>query len=79
MFLPILERSNPHDYIIISGLSIMCSIASVIFALKHRRVNYLIYSSQLEMYEGRELVFDKGEDYSEVVRLVAQEGCLGGN
>ena len=38
-----LSRSSPDDYIVMSGLAMMNSIATTIFALKHRRLNLLLF------------------------------------
>ena len=37
-------KSGEEDFILISSLAIICSLASVIQAAKFRRVNYLLYS-----------------------------------
>lgn len=38
-----LEYSQPTDYIVMTGLPIQNIIAASIFALKHKRLNLLIY------------------------------------
>ena len=40
-----LRESDHSDYILISGLTIMSSIACSMFALKHKRLNLLLHSS----------------------------------
>lgn len=43
VFKPFIDASLPHDYLLTSGLSVMCSVASAMFAAKHKRLNLLIY------------------------------------
>lgn len=38
-----LKDSQPDDYILITSLTTLCSVASAVFALKHGRLNFLIY------------------------------------
>jgi len=38
-----LEHSKEEDYLLLSGLSMMNLIAGVVFALKHRRLNLLLF------------------------------------
>lgn len=38
-----LEESNPNDLILPSSLTVLSAIASAVFALKHGRLNLLIY------------------------------------
>lgn len=38
-----LSRSSPADYIVLSGLTTMCSIACAMFAYRHGILNLLIY------------------------------------
>ena len=42
-FEPFIQTSKEHDYLLLSGLSVMCSVASAMFADKHGRLNLLIY------------------------------------
>ena len=42
-FAEVLAESGPEDYILLTGLTTMNSIASAIFAYKHGRVNYLLF------------------------------------
>lgn len=42
-FEPFIGESQPTDYLLLSGLSVMCSVASAMFAAKHQRLNLLIY------------------------------------
>lgn len=43
IFYEYLKNSNSEDYILITGMNIMCSIASAMFATMHSRLNLLIY------------------------------------
>lgn len=54
-FESILKHSNPEDYILICGLSIMNAVASAIFARKHGRLNLLLFKQG--NYVERNLVF----------------------
>ena len=38
-----INRSSPHDYILLSSLSIMCSLACSMFTLRHGKLNILIF------------------------------------
>lgn len=42
-FAEVLAESDAEDYILLTGLTTMNSIASAIFAYKHGRVNYLLF------------------------------------
>jgi len=42
-FIDAMKNSGPDDYILITGLSVMSSIACAIFARKHGRVNLLLF------------------------------------
>jgi hypothetical protein len=57
-FLPAMADSKEDDYIVISGLSVMCSIACVIFALKHRRLNLLLFDAAGDKYVKRTVLLD---------------------
>ena len=60
IFKPFVKASKPQDYLLMSGLGIMQSIASSMFAVKHKQLNLLIYKptkgSQGTYFE-RTLVF----------------------
>ena len=63
-FLPILkEQSRREDFLVISGLSVMCSIACSIFAGLHNRLNLLLYDAPSDRYILRAVVF--GEEKEE--------------
>lgn len=42
-FYPLLKDSDKNDYILLTGLSVMNSIACAIFSSIHKRVNLLLY------------------------------------
>lgn len=44
-FMPKLSNSNKEDYILITGLTVMSSMACAIFAMLHKRLNLLLYKS----------------------------------
>ena len=55
------KSSQPQDYILISGLTIMTSIACAMFAKKHGRINLLLYNSgpnKVEHYVKRTIVLE---------------------
>jgi hypothetical protein len=66
MFEPVLEESEPDDFIVISGLSVMCSLACAIFAMKHSRLNLLLFDAATEKYVKRTVMFDQGDKESEI-------------
>ena len=53
---PILDKSAPEDYILITSLTSVCSVACSIFARKHGRLNLLMYKGN--KYIVRTIVFD---------------------
>lgn len=75
-FSPVLEESGPEDFIIISGLSVMCSIACSLFVLKHRRLNLLLFDAATEKYVKRTVIFDQGEKESEIVGPNSTSGYM---
>ena len=42
-FVEAMKDSSPEDYLVITGLSIMSSVASACLAYKHGRINFLIF------------------------------------
>lgn len=48
-----LKNSSSNDYILISGMAIMSSIACAIFAIKHNRLNLLLWKSDKKEYAER--------------------------
>jgi hypothetical protein len=57
MFAPIINASESHDYILITGLTVMTCIATGMFAYKHGRLNLLIHRAN-HTYAERRMVFD---------------------
>jgi hypothetical protein len=55
-FIHILRLSDPSDFILISGMAIMSSIACSIFATIHHRLNLLLWKSETKTYEERIIV-----------------------
>ena len=55
-FEDVLSESSPEDYIILTGLTVMSSIATAIFAHKHSRLNLLIFRPNTHTYAERRLV-----------------------
>jgi len=55
----ILKDSSPEDYILITGLSLMSSVASAIMARKHGRVNWLQFHAQTKDYKSRTIIIDE--------------------
>ena len=62
-FVTILENSSPEDYILITGLSVMSSVACAIFSRLHGRLNLLLYKTTRGEKEGyyveRTIVIDE--------------------
>ena len=44
-FIDAMSESGPEDYILITGLSVMSSIACAIFSRKHGQVNLLLFKA----------------------------------
>jgi hypothetical protein len=55
-FSEIMKSSKPDDYLLLSGLAIMNSVASAIFAHKHKRLNLLLWNSQKKEYIERVII-----------------------
>jgi len=66
-FLPRMVDSEPEDHIVITGLSVMCSMACVIFALKHRRLNLLLFDAATDKYVKRTVMLDSIEQVEKVL------------
>lgn len=45
-FKPFIDRSQPEDYILLTGLTVMNVIACSMFSAKHGRLNLLIFKDQ---------------------------------
>ena len=52
-----LKVSDSNDYILITGLSVINSIACTIFGLLHNRLNLLIHDNKNNTYQERKLDF----------------------
>lgn len=50
-FYPILKDSHKEDYILITGLTIMNLVAAFIFAMKHKRLNLLLFRTYKDKKE----------------------------
>jgi len=83
-----LKYSQPEDYLLLTGLSVMQSIACTIFGIMHKRLNLLIYRNQGKTgaYIAKSIYFDSFMDNPEYERLtkeveeeVEEEGGKGGN
>ena len=55
--LEMLAGSTVDDYIVLTGLPAFISIISAIFAVKHKRLNLLIFNKE-EEYEVRRIVME---------------------
>lgn len=62
IFFGYVEASSPDDYILITSLTVMVAIFSAMFAIKHKRLNFLIYKPDKHDYEVRRLSFDRGDE-----------------
>ena len=49
-----MKDSQENDYIVLTGLASMCSVATAIFAFKHGRINLLLYKNN--RYIERQLI-----------------------
>ena len=72
-FVEALEGSQADDYLLPTGLSTMNLIAAVIFALKHQRLNLLLFKDG--GYIERSLVFDDVVDYESLENALQFEGA----
>ena len=50
-----LRQSRANDYILLTGLTVMACIACSIFALRHKRLNLLIYRPDTNTYVERRM------------------------
>ena len=58
MFKEVLRDSNSDDYILLTGLTVMSVIATAVFALKHQRLNLLIFRPDNHSYVERRMVLE---------------------
>jgi hypothetical protein len=56
-----LKYSEKTDYILLTGLTVMNTVASVVFSLKHHRLNLLLYDLERNRYVAKTLVFEELE------------------
>lgn len=61
LFMPQIEQSSKEDLIVITGLSVMNALACSLFAMKHKRLNLLLYDASGDKYVKRTLVFEDKE------------------
>lgn len=52
--------SSPDDYILLTSLTTLCSVAAALFAAKHGRVNFLIFRD--DTYVERKIIIDGGSN-----------------
>lgn len=72
LFKPIIEVSEPHDYILVSGLSVATSIACSMFAVTHSgRLNLLLFDSKDFVYRERRL--DLSDLFNSDIKELLQE------
>lgn len=57
----VLAYSNPEDYILLNGLTVMACIACSIFAVKHNRLNLLLFRPADNSYVERSISFDPSD------------------
>ena len=50
-----LKTSKANDYILLTGLTVMACIACAIFALRHKKLNLLIFKPQNHTYVERRM------------------------
>lgn len=55
-FVDVMEGSQPHDYILVTSMNVLNSIAAAVFARKHGKLNMLLFKNG--RYEPRELDID---------------------
>ena len=72
LFAPQLQKSSPDDYLLITGLSVMCSIACSLFVLKHRRLNLLLFDAASEKYVKRTVVLDDIMNLEQVEQEISE-------
>lgn len=51
LFLPVMSQAGPDDMIVLSGLTVMCSVATGIYAAKYGYVTFLLWDGQKQRYE----------------------------
>jgi len=72
LFQPIIEVSEPQDYILVSGLSVATSIACSMFAITHNgKLNLLLFDSKSFCYRERRL--DLSDLFQEKVQDILRD------
>jgi hypothetical protein len=63
LFTEVLKHSNPDDYILITGMTVMSCIACAIFVAKHGRLNLLLFRADPgnHHYIERTVIFEDEE------------------
>ena len=70
---PHIADSSPDDYILLTSLTSLCSVACAMFAAKHGRLNLLIFKG--DGYISRSIYFNKeGKNGPRIGRLFARSG-----
>jgi len=46
IFKPFLDASSPEDYLLLTGMTIMCAVACSMFASRHGKINLLLYKER---------------------------------
>ena len=64
LFQPYIDSSQPEDYILVTSLTVMVSVACAMFSAKHGRINLLLYKPHDKRYVARTIVM-KGEQNNE--------------
>jgi len=75
-FEPFIKASKTFDYLLLSGMTVMCSVACAMFAHKHGRINLLIHKPNPRnsgSYQERVIVM--GGEYNEK----REDNCLQGS
>ncbi len=62
----VLKDSSPNDYILLTGLTIMATIACSIFSVLHNRLNLLLFRPASHTYAERRLVFNETNNKEQV-------------
>lgn len=60
--------SSPDDYLLLSGTSLVCAIASVLFYALHGRVNILNFDKNTDSYRPITLTTDANADLFRVLK-----------
>lgn len=62
LFQPFIDKSNKTDYILLTSMNILCSIACGMFGAKHGRLNLLLYDPRNKNYLERIVVFNERKE-----------------